>query len=269
MADQLGLVHHVFNFTEEFERRVVAPYVEGHAAGRTPNPCIECNRHLKFDRLFDRARALGFDALATGHHARWTTTADGRHRLLPGGRPGQGPVLRAVHAGPGPAGPVLFPVGELTKAEVRAEAPRWACAPPTSPTARTCASSGPTRGAGASSASGWRSTPAGWSTPTAARTSGRSTAVELVTVGQRRGMGHGADGRRRYVTAVDVPARRVRVGPPEAADSPARGPPHRHLGGRRPGRPAAGRPSVPWPSAAPTGARRGARCDRWGTAPCR
>src|ERR1700734_1859815 len=74
VADQLGLVHHVFNFAAEFEERVVEPYVRGHAEGRTPNPCIECNRHLKFDRLLERARALGFEAVATGHHARRVNT---------------------------------------------------------------------------------------------------------------------------------------------------------------------------------------------------
>ena len=57
VADQLGLVHHVFNFAADFEDRVVDPYVAGHAEGRTPNPCIECNRHLKFDRLLERAAA--------------------------------------------------------------------------------------------------------------------------------------------------------------------------------------------------------------------
>ena len=57
VADQLGIVHHVFNFSEAFEDHVVGPYVDGHARGRTPNPCIECNRHLKFDRLLARAAA--------------------------------------------------------------------------------------------------------------------------------------------------------------------------------------------------------------------
>ncbi len=55
VAQQLGIDHYVFNFSEEFDRRVVEPYVADHAAGRTPNPCIECNRHLKFDRLLARA----------------------------------------------------------------------------------------------------------------------------------------------------------------------------------------------------------------------
>src|SRR5580692_150096 len=55
VAQQLGIAHHVFNFSEEFDRRVVDPYVADHAAGRTPNPCVECNRHLKFDRFLMRA----------------------------------------------------------------------------------------------------------------------------------------------------------------------------------------------------------------------
>ena len=70
VAQQLGITHHVFNLTEEFDRNVVAPYVGEHARGRTPNPCIECNRSMKFDRLLHRADRLGFDRLATGHHAR-------------------------------------------------------------------------------------------------------------------------------------------------------------------------------------------------------
>src|SRR5579862_169756 len=76
VAQQLGIAHHVFNFTEEFETHVVAPYVSAHAQGRTPNPCIECNRHLKFDRLLVRAEQLGFDAVATGHHARISPSGD-------------------------------------------------------------------------------------------------------------------------------------------------------------------------------------------------
>jgi tRNA-specific 2-thiouridylase len=77
VAQMLGIDHHVFNYTEEFERHVVAPFVEAYAAGRSPNPCIECNRHIKFDLLFERARRLGFDAVATGHHAQ-VLARDGR-----------------------------------------------------------------------------------------------------------------------------------------------------------------------------------------------
>jgi tRNA-specific 2-thiouridylase len=69
VAQQLNIDHHVFNLADDFTRQVVAPYVADHAEGRTPNPCIECNRHLKFDRLVHRARALGFDDVGTGHNA--------------------------------------------------------------------------------------------------------------------------------------------------------------------------------------------------------
>ncbi|HKH88990.1 MAG TPA: asparagine synthase-related protein, partial [Acidimicrobiales bacterium] len=86
VADRLGIDHHVFNFTEEFEDRVVAPYVRAHAEGLTPNPCIECNRHLKFASFLDRAIRLGFDAVATGHHARVVHDAGGP-RLLRGADP--------------------------------------------------------------------------------------------------------------------------------------------------------------------------------------
>ncbi len=66
VADQIGIDHWVWTFAEEFEAQVVAPYAAAHAGGLTPNPCIECNRHLKFGRLLRRAGQLGFDAVATG-----------------------------------------------------------------------------------------------------------------------------------------------------------------------------------------------------------
>jgi tRNA-specific 2-thiouridylase len=69
VAQQLRIDHLVFNFSDDFNAAVVDPYVAAHQTGVTPNPCIECNRHLKFDRLSQRARLLGFDAVATGHHA--------------------------------------------------------------------------------------------------------------------------------------------------------------------------------------------------------
>jgi len=82
VAQQLGIEHHVFNLTEEFDRHVVTPYVGAHAVGRTPNPCIECNRTMKFDRLLHRADRLGFERLATGHHARVAPGTDGRTLAL-------------------------------------------------------------------------------------------------------------------------------------------------------------------------------------------
>ena len=84
VAQQLGIDHLVSNFSDDFNKHVVDPYVKAHVDGFTPNPCIECNRHLKFDRLSERARLLGFDAVATGHHARIEKDDEGTMRLARG-----------------------------------------------------------------------------------------------------------------------------------------------------------------------------------------
>jgi tRNA-specific 2-thiouridylase len=121
VADRLEIDHHVFNFTEEFEEHVVAPYVSAHAEGLTPNPCIECNRHLKFASFLDRALRLGFDAVATGHHAR-VVHGGGHPRLLRGADPAkdQSYVLSCLTARE--LTRLRLPIGSMTKPEVRAVA---------------------------------------------------------------------------------------------------------------------------------------------------
>src|SRR6476646_4040364 len=81
VAAQLDIPHYVFNFADDFTAAVVDPYVDAYEAGRTPNPCVECNRSIKFGRLLDRARALGYDAVATGHHARVRAAPVDRYRF--------------------------------------------------------------------------------------------------------------------------------------------------------------------------------------------
>ena len=153
--------------------------------GVTPNPCVECNRHLKFDGLLRRALALGYDAVATGHHARVVTRADGTRRLAGAPMP---PRTRATSSACWARRncPRCCPMGELTKAEVRAEATPSGCARPRSPTARRCASS-PPRGGGGFLVR--RSTLAGRVVDNEGGGVGAAPAVELVTVGQRRGLG--------------------------------------------------------------------------------
>ncbi len=92
--------------------------------GRTPNPCVECNRHIKFGRLLGRARRLGFDALATGHHARVDAPVAGRWRLRRGidEQKDQSYVLSMLTQSE--LCDLLLPVGDLTKAEVRRRAAR-------------------------------------------------------------------------------------------------------------------------------------------------
>ena len=106
VADHLGIDHHVFNFGDDFDRHVVDPYVADHAAGRTPNPCVECNRHLKFDRLLRAGRppsASTPSPPATTPGSSPAPTAGAASAR--GADRGQGPELRDPHARPGPAAP--------------------------------------------------------------------------------------------------------------------------------------------------------------------
>jgi tRNA-specific 2-thiouridylase len=69
VCQRLGIAHYTLNYKDAFEREVIEPFAAEYAAGRTPNPCIECNRRMKFDRLFDEADTMGFETLVTGHYA--------------------------------------------------------------------------------------------------------------------------------------------------------------------------------------------------------
>ncbi|MBQ8514075.1 MAG: tRNA 2-thiouridine(34) synthase MnmA [Ruminococcus sp.] len=81
VAYKLGMLHYVFNFQEDFSEQVIARFVDTYENGGTPNPCIECNRYLKFERLYQRAKVLGCDKIVTGHYARIEQRGDGRWLL--------------------------------------------------------------------------------------------------------------------------------------------------------------------------------------------
>jgi tRNA-specific 2-thiouridylase len=210
----LGIDHHVFNLTDEFEAHVVAPYVEAHALGRTPNPCIECNRSIKFDRLLERASRMGFERLATGHHAR--VTHDDALRLRRGADADKDQSYVLSMLGQEELARVVFPVGEMTKRDVRAHAARLGLRTADKPDSQDVCFIGRAEGRAGFLAQQLAFHPADVVNG-AGQLVGSVEAVELVTVGQRKGMGHGTDGARRYVVAVDVPARRVTVG--SAADA--------------------------------------------------
>jgi tRNA-specific 2-thiouridylase len=213
VAQQLELEHLVFNFGDDFARHVVEPYVRDHACGLTPNPCIECNRHLKFDRLLTRARALGFDAVATGHHA----------RLVPTGPGGSPRLARAVDRAKDQSyvlhmldrdqlSRVLLPVGEMTKDEVRSRASALGLR--TADKAESQDVCFITRsGGGRSTFLGDRiELRPGRVVDTDGLEVGTVDSVELVTVGQRRGFGSAGDSTPRYALSVDVEAATVVVG---------------------------------------------------------
>ena len=210
VAAQLGIDHVVFNFTEEFDQHVVAPYVDAHRACVTPNPCIECNRQLKFSRLFERADVLGFDAVATGHHAR-LVEIDGR-RYVGRGADAAKDQSYVVHMLTGSdLSRVMFPVGHLTKAEVRERAAarglRTASKPDSQDVCFITSTGGRTQFLG--DRIEFRKARVVDIDGSAV---GEVDAVELVTIGQRRGLGLPGGGPKRYVVDVDVDAGVVVVG---------------------------------------------------------
>jgi tRNA-specific 2-thiouridylase len=215
VADRLGIDHHVFNFADEFQAQVVEPYVAAHDGGRTPNPCIECNRHLKFDRLLRRARVLGFDCLATGHHARIVDLPDGSRRLARGADPAKDQSYVLYMLGQPALARILFPVGELTKEAVRAEAARRGLRTADKPDSQDVCFI--TAGGGREAFLGSRIElrPARV-VDGQGRTVGEVPARQLVTVGQRRGLGTQGGEPPRYVVGVDAAAGVVTVG--DAAD---------------------------------------------------
>ncbi len=218
-AQVLGVPFYVWDLADVFRREVEDRFAAGSAAGTTPNPCITCNERVKYAEVLARARRLGFDALATGHHAR--LRRDGRPVVAPG--PGV-VLVRAVDrakdqsyvlhvATPAQLAATLLPVGELTKAEVRGRADALGLRVATKPDSYDLCfvPDGDT--------AGWLDARLGAAPGPIldldGREVGRHDGVWGVTVGQRRGLGL-AGHERRFVVDVDAARRTVVVGPRDA-----------------------------------------------------
>jgi tRNA-specific 2-thiouridylase len=212
VCQQLGIDHHVFNFTSDFEREVVGPYVQAHGRAFTPNPCIACNAHLKFDRFLDRAIEVGFDAIATGHHAR-VVRREGRWLLLRGRDPAKDQSYVLYMLGQDQLCRLRLPVGELTKQEVRALATRLRLRTADKVDSQDVCFIPKLAGREAFLRSRMQFN-AGDLVSGAGETLGRVEALELLTVGQRRGLGFaaGSPPERRYVLNVDLVNRSATVG---------------------------------------------------------
>ena len=118
-AFRLGMPHYVFNETAAFEEKVVRHFVETYEAGATPNPCIQCNRHLKFSAMLRRARELGCGYIATGHYARIVRREDGRYLLKKGLDPAKDQSYVLYMLTQEQLAHTLLPLGGLTKDQVR------------------------------------------------------------------------------------------------------------------------------------------------------
>jgi tRNA-specific 2-thiouridylase len=217
VARRLGIAHYVLGMEREFERAVVAPFVDAYRTGRTPVPCLACNSELKFGTLLGRARAWGAAAVATGHYARVTRDAgSGRHllRRARDRRKDQSdflwPLTQAQLAA------ARFPVGDLTKDEVREHARRLDLVTADKPESQEiCFVPDDYRSFLD------RRDPAlrqpGPIVDQAGRRLGAHAGVAGYTVGQRRGLGLAAAAPL-YVLDVDAEANRLVVGPVAALE---------------------------------------------------
>ncbi len=226
VAAQLDIPHYVFNFTDDFEANVVAPYADAYAAGRTPNPCVECNRTMKFGRLLDRSRG---DGLRRGRDR--SSRPDRVRRRGPSGAPRAVPTPRRTSPTSSTCSTqhaldrVRLPVGELTKAEVRAHARRLGLRTADKRESMdVCFITSGGKDAFLAARIAARARRARHR-PTA-RWSATHAGVDAFTIGQRRGLGV-ALGERRFVVDVDAATRTVTLGERD-------GPAARRAAGARP-----------------------------------
>jgi tRNA-specific 2-thiouridylase len=203
VADRLGFPHEVFEVGVEFQERVLRPAWDEYAAGRTPNPCIRCNRDIKFDLLVEYSRMLGAAHVATGHYARLEVGPDGRPVLRRGLDATKDQTYFLFELGNDGLRRALFPLGHLTKAEVRVAARELGLASAERPDSQDACLDHEGGFAEALRIALHGTARPGLVVDTAGRVLARHDGIHRFTVGQRQGTGV-ALGRRAWVSRIDA-----------------------------------------------------------------
>ncbi|HTI24729.1 MAG TPA: tRNA 2-thiouridine(34) synthase MnmA [Kutzneria sp.] len=215
-ADVLGIPFYVWDFAERFTEDVIEDFVAEYAAGRTPNPCLRCNEKIKFEALLDKAIALGFDAVCTGHYAQ-LSTVDGHPELRRAVDEGKDQSYVLASLTEDQLAHAMFPLGDTVKEQVRVEAAARGLAVAAKPDSHDICfiPDGDTR----SFLTKRLGEQAGQLVDAeTGAVLGQHTGVHGFTVGQRHGLGIDApapDGRPRYVLSLEPVSGTVRVGSAE------------------------------------------------------
>ena len=219
MAHAMGLPHFTIDLRAEFRAGVVEPFIAGFAAGETPNPCVGCNGHVRLDAMLDLAGRLGCAHLATGHYARTADTDDARGPLLRAAAdPAKDQTYMLAALSPDSLARLRFPLGELTKPEVRAIAAEAGLPAASKVDSQDlCFMAGTDRARFLARHGGIASVP-GTIVNQDGDVVGHHDGQHRFTVGQRRGLrlGIAAPGEPLYVLDKDAATNRVIVGPRSA-----------------------------------------------------
>jgi tRNA-uridine 2-sulfurtransferase len=212
VATAIGVPHYILNFERQFQQTVVANFVGEYTAGRTPLPCAHCNSDLKFSTLLERAQGLGAEVVATGHYARVEQAANGRWLLRRGVDPDKDQAYFLFSLTQAQLARAAFPVGTLTKTDVRAHAralglrvaekpdSQEICFVPDGDYARFVEKQAPA------------AVKAGAVADESGRTLATHDGVHRFTIGQRKGLGVSSQVPL-YVLRIDADSGQVTVGP--------------------------------------------------------